>query len=183
MLIPLGILAASGAASGAMELISTQLIASATSGVTFLSIPQTYKHLELRYTARSDWSSTGVFVNFTFNNDNNANYTTHRLVGNGSTVTSASSVGANSMSNAGHQVPGANSATSAFGAGIIDILDYTSTTKNKVMRVFSGSTNAYNVAMASGLWVNTAAISRIDLLMNSGNFTAGSRISLYGIKG
>jgi hypothetical protein len=36
--------------------------------------------------------------------------------------------------------------------------------------------------MAAGPWISTAAINRIDIGCNQGNFASGSRIALYGIK-
>jgi len=40
-----------------------------------------------------------------------------------------------------------------------------------------------NIALKSGLWVNTAAVTSISFANSSGDMVAGTRFSLYGIKG
>jgi hypothetical protein len=83
---------------------------------------------------------------------------------------------------------GDNSTASTFGASIISIQDYASTTRNKTVRGFSGSeantasANFY-VVLNSGLWLNTSAITSITMLPGQTAFKAGSTFALYGIKG
>ena len=80
---------------------------------------------------------------------------------------------------------GASGPANAFGAGVYDILDPYSTTKNKTTRLFGGRgfvTGDHKIVLASGLWRNTASVTSIDLVAND-NFVTGSRFSLYGIKG
>ena len=38
------------------------------------------------------------------------------------------------------------------------------------------------VSAVSGLWKNTAAITSVTIVMDSGNFTTGSTFTIYGIK-
>jgi len=67
---------------------------------------------------------------------------------------------------------------------VLDILDAYSTTKNKTIRSLSGMTGgANNLQLYSGLWNNTAAISSLNIFPGATNFVAGSRFSLYGIRG
>lgn len=183
MLIPLGILASSGGgAAGSYELISTTLISSSTASVTFSSIPSTYKHLQLRYVARCDLAAENNDVfRIRFNGDTGANYNAHTLDGNGTSVSSSYS---SSYIRAGY-LPAATSTANAFAAGVLDILDYTNTSKYKTTRGLNGQPVAYlRVGLESGLWRNSAAISSFVLnSMNDANFIAGSRFSLYGIKG
>lgn len=67
---------------------------------------------------------------------------------------------------------------------IVDILDFSSTTKNKTVRTLTGS--AYSatqqIKLMSGSWSNTAAITSITLFEIPGAYQAGSRFSLYGLK-
>jgi hypothetical protein len=82
----------------------------------------------------------------------------------------------------------ANNTASVFASGAIDILDYTSATKNKTIRTLSGIDNNGDgtVQLGSGLCFATpAAITSITFNVQSGsaNFTQYSRFSLYGIKG
>ena len=72
----------------------------------------------------------------------------------------------------------------SYGVNIIDILDYTNTNKYKTTRMISGyDVNGATgfIQQSSGLWMNTSAINRIDLV-SSGNFTTASTFALYGVK-
>lgn len=185
--IPLGIFAAAGAGGGggaaAYELISTTTLGSDTSSVTFSSIDSTYKHLQIRFTARSNYNNTFDVMYVRLNGDSGGNYRDHWLLGDGSSVQSELS-GASGM-NTGW-LSGNTATANSFGAGVFDLLDYTSTTKNKTARSLAGSyTGGLNrIYLRSGLWVNTAAVSSVTLLPVYGsNFKTYSRFSLYGIKG
>jgi hypothetical protein len=167
------------------ELISTQILASATATVTFSSIPQTYKHLQLRFTARDSSAFAGSSIYMNLNGDVGSNYSDHLLGGNGSSATSGSDVSSTYMRLGA--VTANSSTASAFGAGITDILDYTSTTKNKTIRTLIGavvSTNNF-VYLSSGAWLSTAAVTSLSITdVPSGvSFMAGSRFSLYGVLG
>jgi hypothetical protein len=164
----------SNGGGGAMELISTQLISSSTASVTFSSIPSTYKHLQIRYTGNNSGGTNGS-IQLQFNADTGANYASHYLQGNGSSVSSAQAGNSNWIigPNFGYSV-GAS-------AGILDILDYTSTAKNKTVRGLGGyAVGQYYVSLISGVWLNTSAITSV---LVQGSFVSSSRISLYGVKG
>lgn len=177
--------AGAGAAAGAFELISTQVLASSASSVTFSSIPQTYKHLQIRVVARS--ATTNVFISARLNGDTAANYATHSLFGEGGgSVTSGADAPNRDFALA---LPYADSsdAASAFGASCIDILDYTNSSKNTTLRGLGGFATR-QIRLSSGFWNNTAAVTSVTLFnvnspLNSSNFGANSRFSLYGIKG
>lgn len=185
MLIPFGILGASGGgAAGAFELISTTLLSSDTATVTFSTIPQTYKHLQVRYVASYRDAYTDIYAApLRFNNDSGTNYSSHRLSG-ASTNGYGLTVGVSSVGSANQSwiIPnfiGDSQKVNYFGVGIIDILDYSSTVKNKTTRTLSGSA-PYGVILSSGSWMSTAAVTSLSLY---GPFIPGSRFSLYGIKG
>jgi hypothetical protein len=71
--------------------------------------------------------------------------------------------------------------------GVIDILDYTSTNKNKTIRTLGGfDMNGKGfAALFSGLWYKAPeAVTRIDLTSNTTlDFAVNSSFALYGIKG
>jgi hypothetical protein len=74
-----------------------------------------------------------------------------------------------------------------FAAHIIDVLDYTSAAKFKTTRMLggyaAGNGNSY-LQLASGNWRSTAAVNSIQIISLGGDaFVAGSRFSVYGIKG
>jgi hypothetical protein len=168
------------ASTNSYESIATFTLASTSTGVTFSSIPSTYKHLQLRITANV---STTDAINFQFNGDTASNYALHRLEGNGATASaSASSSRANIAVLTG---AGFASTASTFGASIVDILDYANTNKNKTTRALSGSdrNGSGGIEHDSGLWASTAAISSIYVFPSSGNMAINTSIALYGIKG
>jgi hypothetical protein len=182
MLIPIGFFGA-GAAAGAYELIQTSIIGSAISQVTFNSIPSTYKHLQVRFTARNSSSASNQNLAIQFNNTGGTAYSAHRLIGNGSSVSSEAN---SSTFYSIFGVTVANSQTAnIFTGGIIDVLDYASTSKNTTIRALSGFAGSASnrIILGSGAFANTAAITRLDLTMNTGDFMVDSRFSLYGIKG
>ncbi len=166
------------------ESIATVTVGSGgSSTITFSSIPATYTHLQIRCIARSDYANSG-YGTMRFNSDSGSNYNAHYLSGNGSSA-SASAMG---------QYTGmdflalSQSASNIFGAGVIDILDYANTNKYKTVRSLCGgddnSTNG-RIALNSGLWMSTSAITSITILSGGGSntFQQYSQFALYGIKG
>jgi len=152
--------------------------------ITFSSIPATYQHLQIRMMTRDAFATTGVdYIRLRFNNDSTSVYARHQLSGNGSTASATGSTGNNNILLYGHPL-GSNTAN-IMGTYIVDIHDYASTTKNKTARAFSGcDLNASgNIYLTSGLWPNTNAIDRIDIIAGGTNFTTSTVISLYGVKG
>jgi len=121
-------------------------------------------------------------INIQLNGDTGANYTRHRLYGDG---TSAVADGATALGQAGLTVGGTGDTTYPY-AIITDILDYASTSKNKTIRTFSGvnknGTTTESVNLCSNLWLNTAAVNSLTVLSAS-NFATSTTVALYGIKG
>lgn len=184
-MIPLGILAASGA-TGAMELIAT-VVSTGTGGqVSFASIPQTYRHLQLRVVARTGNSVLQTQTNgLAINNDTtNGKYDGHALTAAGSSVAS----GRSGFYNLAFQIPfipGGNETSGAFGAQVIDFLDYSSASKNKTIRALGGhaSGSSRHIGLFSNLYIDTAAITSIQYNFGGPDLAAGTRVSLYGIRG
>lgn len=179
----IGVIASS--ISGNLYSASYDSIATATptsGSVTFSSIPQTYRHLQVRAMWRSINASVadGFIMRF---NGTTSTYASHWLQGDGATATMNSQTGNNAMRFT--QAPGANAGSNVFGVAIIDIYDYANTNKNKTAKFLAGFDNAGSgqVALDSGLWVNTAAVNSITFFPNlSNDFAAGTHIALYGIR-
>jgi hypothetical protein len=81
-------------------------------------------------------------------------------------------------------------ASNIMGVTIMDIHDYSNTTRNKTIRTFSGNdrNGAGITGIWSGLYINTSAISSLTFYANNSvstttYFTSNTVISLYGIKG
>ena len=184
-LAPLGLFAFAPTAGGDYESIETIVVGSGgADSVTFSSIPTTYKHLQLRYIARTSRSEADDGFSIQLNGDTGTNYRYHYLAGSGS---SASAYSEGSMT--GYAVPyvsAGTAPTNAFGVGICDLLDYRSTNKYKVARIIGGEDGNGGgwVALNSGLWLNTAAVTSIKCQTNTlGYFVQYSHFALYGIKG
>lgn len=173
-------------AAGSFDLISTTILGSSATSVTFdvTGLGATYKHLQLRVAARTDRSAYVDTANIQFNNDTGSVYTRHYLGGNGSSAFSGADTSQTSM--LGVRITGATAGTSVFGSGVVDLLDVFSSTKYKTIRSFSGYTtgSGSEIYLFSGLWTSTSAATSVKLLPNIGtNFVSGSRFSIYGIKG
>jgi hypothetical protein len=183
----LGIFSAAGAGGGALsdyELITTQILGTAASSITFSGLAayaSTYKHLQIRAVAR-DTNTAATIRNsvMTFNADTTSYYS-HGLAGDGSSVTSA----AISTSTAGYPMIYYSGGTSQiYGVGVIDILDAFSTTKNKTVRGLSGvGASGGLILLASFAYFDTQAISSIEFFSTGSQWAIGSRFSIYGIKG
>jgi hypothetical protein len=185
MLIPLGIWAASGAGSvaavPAYELISTTILGVDTAGVTFSSIPSTYKHLELRMVTSRTSGGAACQIGIRLNGDTASNYSSHRLYTdqNGSVVSNSTLTTYIDFIAYGNQIANVRS------GHIASISDYANTTTNKTVRILGGVNYNPNgiIALDSGSYRSTSAITSIDLITLGLNFVATSRFSLYGIKG
>jgi hypothetical protein len=188
-MIPLGILAttAGGAAAGSYELISSTILTSTTDNITFSSIPQTYKHLQIRATPRKATSAgTGAFsLDIRLNGNTGSVYSYHDMTGNATSVVS-NGFGTQNQIRFDASIPSNSQSAGIFGATIIDILDYASTSKYKTLRGLAGyAGSSYRIGLKSGLYQATTAVSSIVLFDYdyATGFLAGSRFSLYGILG
>lgn len=166
-------------------LISTTVLEANTPSITFdvSSFNGIYKHLQLVIAARTDRPLHVDSAMIQFNGDTGGNYRAHYLLANGSVVSSGED-GSGIVRVYAARLTGATAGTSIFGAGICDILDPYSSTKNTTTRALAGYTSGSGseVYLFSGLWANTAAINTIRIFPNIGsNFVAGSRFSLYGV--
>jgi len=185
-LIPLGFWAASGGGGGgaAFDLLETQTLASAASSVTFTGLGSysDYKHLQIRYVARNASSGFYRYIRFTFNGDTGANYSSHRLEANGSSVSSSALTTRNQID--GARVIDNNLTANSFDGGVLDLLDFSSVTKAKTIRYIGGHTSSTYpfVALGSGRWGSTAAVTSINIFNDGTSFITGSRFSLYGVK-
>ena len=168
------------APSGAYDSIATTTLATATSTITFSSIPATYTHLQLRIVGGN---STTFQCNMQFNSDTASNYSSHRLTGTGAATAAAARTSVTSLNILSYG--GLYFASSIAAASVVDILDYANTNKYKTTRSLSGwdANGSGYIEFESGLWQSTTAINRIDFTMGSGNFAADTKFALYGIKG
>jgi hypothetical protein len=186
----LGIIASSISGSKAVtnsyESIATYTVGStAQTTITFSSIPQTYKHLQVRVIAKTDTGTTGFDdMWMTFNGRSDGIYSNHRILGNGSSVTAyGNSSDTKIFFNSVAPRP---SLTNTFGTAVFDILDYQNTNKYKTTRSLNGcDTNGTGeVLLQSGSFQLADAISSISFALESAHkFVQYSQIAIYGIRG
>ena len=162
------------------EAIATQTLASATSSVTFSSIPSTYTDLVLVCQPIAASATDGALR---INSDTGTNYSITSLYG------QTSSAGSYRRSNASFMDYDyyAGIATTVGNQSTIHFMNYANTTTYKTVlltpRIAATNPNAAEILV--GLWRSTSAITSITLGANSGfstNFSIGSTFSLYGIK-
>jgi hypothetical protein len=165
---------------------------SSPGGITFSSIPGTYKHLQLRAKYTDIYSGSGALYygySIQLNGDTSAsNYAYHNIQGANGSVT-ADGVAAGSYGSWFNiQSSGGYNGGTIGGVSILDIIDYASTTKNKTGRIvagvdYNGSPIVGSISLTSALWLSTAAITSIRISSTGNGFTTGCSFALYGIKG
>lgn len=178
--------------SGAMFAIASTTVNSGVTNITFTSIPSTYTHLEIRWSAqtnRGTYNLDDLIIQVGNGSvDTGANYSNHQIIGSGSAVT------ANSNTNLTYGYAQGQLGTTVgntFGVGVTTILDYANTNKFKTGRTIglndtNGQASGFNgwVGLDSFAWRSKSVIDTIKFTMAQGtNFTTGTRISIYGIKG
>jgi hypothetical protein len=164
---------------GAYDALATVTSPAATT-LTFSGIPTGYKHLQIRGIANNGEASGWNNQQIRFNGDTGSNYAYHNLYGNGTSVAAGSALSVSSLNDIFRVPPTGN-----FGAFIIDILDYSSVTKAKTIRVLTGGDTGSNgwIGLHSGLWYKTPeAIHSITFNSSVGNFGTNSQFALYGVK-
>lgn len=159
--------------------ISAVTLGSAQATIDVSSIVAGYGDLEIEFLARGDTAATTANLFLRFNNDSGANYDYQVLVASAGTVSSAETFG--QTSGAVGVIPAASAGASLAGGGIIHIPGYAGTTFNKVALC----TTTYKIGTSSGnmtkrdnaiFWRNSAAITRVTLLLSAGNFATGSYV-------
>jgi hypothetical protein len=185
---PVGILASSILKNnGSFESIATVSVGSGgQSSIVFSSIPQTYKHLQIRGIGALTGSTADYYNQpFYFNTDNTANYARHgiRSFGSGTPI----AIGAISSTRGYlYDCMPTSASGSVFGTIIIDIIDYANTSKLKTIRGISGNdANGLGaIGISSTLWNSTSAIDSITFEADAGkSYLQYTQFSLYGIKG
>ena len=149
---------------------------SAVSTVTFSSIPATYKSLQVRFNLITSYSNADHELQF--NGDTGTNYATHWLYGNGTSVVSGGLTGGTFI-----ELNYNGTISSVYpNVGILDVIDYANTNKNKTIKFLTGANNNTSggtMEIDSGVWLSTAAITSLTFKPTSGTYTG--TISLYGV--
>jgi hypothetical protein len=134
--------------------------------------------------ARSTAAQPYADVRIRYNSDTASNYFGHYIYAEGSTAGGAFA-GSSTSFIFGAEIAAASSAASIFGVFVVDILDYASVNKNKVLRSLNGvdRNGSGYVYFHSGTWNNSStAINSMNFTLDAGSFAQYSSFTLYGIK-
>jgi hypothetical protein len=166
-----------------LKLIATTTVGSGgAASIDFDNIPATYTDLYLLVSARGETSNSNACQLY-FNNTT-SNYSWRRLSGDGSSAFSDSTAGGGTTSYIRHiGTNPANYTASTFGSINFYIPNYAGSTNKSVSGDGVTENNATESiqTLIAGLWSNTAAITRVTIIPDSGDFNEHSVASLYGI--
>jgi hypothetical protein len=163
-----------------MKLIQTITAgAGPTFSINFVSIPQTFTDLYLTCSVRDNVAAASVNLAVRLNNNSTANaYIQRRLAGTGSVAQSDNQTDANWTLTSN----GTTSTADTFSNGGFYIPNYTGNSEKTVsvdLVVENNATAVFN-QIAALRWVNTSAITQINLIAGGG-FLQNTTVSLYGI--
>ena len=158
------------------EPIATTTLGSASSSITFSSIPATYTDLRVVQVLTG---TTNAYTKLRFNGDTGTNYSSTNIRGDGSTASSQ-----RETSDDGIRINGNYPVTSIPSLNTVDVFSYAGSTNKTVLNSASNDRNgAGGLNRTVGLWRNTAAITSITIYEFTGDtFAAGTTATLYGIK-
>lgn len=170
------------AAGGAWTIIADTVLATVAASVTFSSIPATYRHLALMWSARNDTGASTVLLRC--NGDTTANYDGVIIDVFGTSTAVVTTAAGTSI-----RVGSMASPTGGWSGGVIELFDYASTATGRDKTVLARASRKDSNASpdiylehTSGWWRTTAtAITSLTLLPGGNNFAIASKFTLYGI--
>lgn len=154
--------------------------------LTFSSIPQTYKDLVIIGSGSSNFNADAADCAVQFNNDSGNNYSWTGFSASAGVISHTRSVGQDAVY---FQMNAYLNSENIVSPVIMQILDYTNTSRRKLINIRSGYDNATVSSSALtanrwGSWSSTSAISSIKLIGSSGvAWTTSSTFNLYGLAG
>lgn len=168
------------------ESIASSSIAGTPTSVSFSSIPQTFKHLEVRIFGRTTATGAGgIDCYMQFNGLTTSIYNWIEGYGAGN-ATDGASAGINSTTWNVMRNSLPRAGETGYGASIVRIMDYTDTSKNRNaywICGYKGQSLYGNVSVVFGSTTSSAAISSLTFTIEGGAaFTNDSHITLYGLK-
>jgi hypothetical protein len=169
-------------AGATYEPIATTTLGSNQATVTLSSIPSTYTDLIVVCFTAVNQSTSGWNIDCYVNGDTAANYSTTRLIGNGSAASSSRTTGDN-YARVGLQVGGNSGLANYRGMTKIHFFNYAGSTNKTFMSENAEDSNGSGeVRRTVNLWRSTSAINSISFTDPGGTlFLTGSTFTLYGI--
>lgn len=172
---------------GAMVPLQYVTASGSSTTLAFTNIPQTYKHLILKWFIRTAYTAEDTLYVYNYDGTGQNTNSTYHYFGSDGSSTPVRGSGTGGFSSVLGYVPGANQTAGVYGAGTMTIHNYSTTSRQKTVTGWGGwdGNNAGRVSYfgntplaASG----SGAISALTLLTNS-NIQTGSYGILYGVKG
>jgi len=167
------------------ESIATVTLSSGQSSITFTSIPQTYKHLQIRCFSRDSRPATALNNwHLGLNGDTANNYSVQTLYTDSSTVGAAADPNLNKTDY--FIEPSVNTTSTVFQASVWDIIDYSNTNKYKTIRLIGGYDNngSGRINFSGAGWRSLDGVTSLTFTNSSNsNFIGYTSYALYGIKG
>lgn len=152
-----------------------------SASITFSSVPQTYKHLQIRGIGQaSNGTNDEGAIGIRLNGDTGSNYTRSIV------SATASGVGSSIILSTVHAQTGDGAfltTGNTVGSSIIEILNYTDSSVYTSVRGIGAvdRNGAGAITMGSGLWLNNAAITSVTVFQQNASFTTQTFYALYGI--
>jgi len=159
----------------------TSATPSGTDTVTFSSIPQTYKILQIRV---SLVTSSAVSLLLRYNGDSSSVYSCSSAEGNGTSTTGGQDHSASRIAIAFNNY-GSSSSSTFPASAIINLANYaTAGTYKTAISYYGVNQNTTGKSgIGQGVWFDTSAITSMTFFLTGTNFLSGTSISLYGIEG
>jgi hypothetical protein len=164
-------------------LISSNVLVSSAASVTFSAIPSTYTDLVLRWSVRTDYGATRTGFRLRANSIATNVYTGTYIIQYNSTTVASGSDSNDRWSM--EYIDGTGATANTFGSGELYLPSYT-VSQNKPASLFSVAEG--NSAADTGMYVkalllsDTASVTSLTAIANTGNFVSGTSFYLYGIK-
>jgi hypothetical protein len=159
---------------GTYEKIATTTLGSTSSTVTFSSISSAYTDLVIVTSIRG---TTNQNQNVRFNNDTGSNYSNTYIEADANAAASGRRSNQTSLVDFGLL----RTTASTFCVSIIQVNNYSNATTYKTA-LMRGDLATTAVQVGVGLWRNTSAINRVDLIAAAGSYEVGCTFTIYGIK-
>lgn len=152
--------------------------------IDFTAIPNTYTHLQLIGYLRGVTGGNAINVDLRCNGDAASNYGTQLFSAIGTSL-SALGIAAFGAAVVG-TIPAAAAAVASYSALSVLLSNYShpaGTTTPMLIQSVVDSPGGMQVDNSGAFWRGTAPVNRVEIHPRTGNFKAGSRATLYGLRG
>ena len=166
------------------QLISSTVLGSTATSITFSSIPATFTNLCIKTSHRTDASTNFSAIFIVLNNEGTTLEGTTWLQGRPGVGTSSSRYSGMGGWDPSTSTNSTNSTSDTFSNNEIYFPNYATATGHQASMFMAMENNATDAFIKTWAYSNSraAAISNIRIQTQAGNFVAGSSFYLYGLK-